>query len=115
MTGSRYLAGDDYLIRGQTALERQLCRLEGRDDHAVVDDLVRRTTEGLVSVLLHLGHDQLLVERAAVDANSDRPSVVAGDCTNGGKLFVAPVSGSHVAGVDSILVQRRGAGRISSE
>ncbi len=64
-----------------------------------------------VGVLLHLGHDELLVEGAAIDADADRPAVFHGDLANGCELFVAPSSRAHVAGVDAVLVECLRAGR----
>ena len=54
-------------------------------------------------------HDQLLVERAAVDADAHRLAVVDRDLADGGELLVAPLAGADVAGIDAVLVERRGA------
>ena len=59
-----------------------------------------------VGVLLHLRDDQLLVERAAVDADADRLAVIAGDFADGRELLVAPLAGADVAGIDAVLVER---------
>ena len=70
------LAGDDDLVLAQARLERELGRLEGGEDHAFVDDFLGRVPEVLVRVLLHLLHDELLVQGAAVDADADGLAVV---------------------------------------
>ena len=62
-----------------------------------------------VGVLLHLAHDQLLIERAAVDADAHGLAVVAGDRADGGELLVAALAGADVAGIDAVLVERAGA------
>ena len=43
------------------------------------------------------GDDELLVERAAVDADAHRLAVVARDLADGGELLVAPAAGADVA------------------
>ena len=102
----RHFARDDDLVTGQSALERQLGRLQGREHHALVDDVVRVTTEPAVGVLLHLRHDQFLVQRAAVDADAYRLAVIDGHLADGGELLVAALAGADVAGVDAVLVER---------
>ena len=50
-------------------------------------------------------HDQLLIQRAAIDADAHRLAVVARDFANGGELFVAALAGADVAGIDAVLVE----------
>ena len=85
-----------------------------RQDHALVDDLLG-VAEIAVGVLLHLGEDELLVERAAVDADADGLALVPRHGADRRKLLVAPSSGPDVARIDAMLVERLGAGRIASE
>ena len=63
--------------------------------------------EVAVGVLLHLRDDELLVERAAVDADAHRLAVVDGDLADRRELLVAPPAGADVARVDAVLVERR--------
>ena len=72
----RDLAGDDDLVLAQPRLERELGRLQRGEDHALVDDLLGGLAEVAVGVLLHLLHDELLVQGAAVDADAHGLPVV---------------------------------------
>ena len=85
---------------------REFGGLHRRQHHALADDVVRFLAEVAVGVLLHLRHDQLLVEGAAVDADADGLAVVDRDLADGGELFVAPLAGADVAGIDPVLVER---------
>ena len=98
-------AGNNDLVVAQAALERQLGRFDRGVHHAVVDDLFGVEAEVAVGVLLHLAHDQLLIERAAIDADAHRLAVVHGDFADRGELLVAPRSRAHVAGIDAVLVE----------
>ena len=62
-----------------------------------------------LGVLLHLRHDELLVQRAAVDADANRLAVIRGDAADRRELLVPPVTRADVARVDPVLVERRGA------
>ena len=73
---ARDLARDDDLVLSQSALERKVRRLQRREHHALVDDVLRRLAVVAIGVLLHLRHHQLLVEGAAVDADAHRLAVV---------------------------------------
>ena len=115
MRRPRNLAGDDDLVPAQAALERQLGGLQRRQHHAVVDDLFRRLAEVLVGVLLHLGHDQLLIERAAVDADAHRLLILDRDRADHRELLVAPLARADVARVDAVLVERLRGVRIAGE
>ena len=48
--------------------------------------------EIFVGVLLHFVHDELLIERAAIDADAHGLAVVARDFADGGKLLVAALA-----------------------
>ena len=102
----RNFAGNDDLVVAQAALERQFGRFDRGLHHAVVDDLFGVEAEVAVGVLLHLAHHQLLIERAAIDADAHRLAVVHGDFADRCELLVAPRSRAHVAGIDAVLVQR---------
>ena len=67
---SRDLARDDDLIRPETAFESHFCGLESGDEHAIVQNLFRGLAQIPIGVLLHLAHDQFLVERTAVDTDA---------------------------------------------
>ncbi len=111
----RRLARDDDLVLPQARLDGQLGRLQGREHHALVDDLFRGPAEVAVGVLLHLRQDELLVERAAVDADADGLAVVARDGADGRELLVTAPAGADVAGIDAVLVERPGAIGIAGE
>ncbi len=58
-----------------------------------------------VGIFLHLAHDQLLIERAAIDADAHGLGVIAGDGADGGELLVAALAGADVAGIDAVFVE----------
>ena len=99
------LAGDDDLIFAQAALQGELGGFHGGEDHALVDDLFGGEAEIAVGILLHLAHDQFLIERAAIDADAHGLAVIAGDSADRGELFVAALAGADVAGIDAVLVE----------
>ena len=88
-------------------LDRELGGLQRRQHHALVDDVVGRPAEMAIGVLLHLRHDQLLIEGAAIDADAHRACIVHRDLADGGELLVAAPAGADVARVDAVLVERR--------
>ena len=103
---ARSLAGNDDLIVPQAAFERQFRRLQRGEHHAIVDNFFGLFAEIFVGVLLHFVHDELLIERAAIDADAHGLSIVARDFADRGKLFVAALARTHVAWIDAVLVQR---------
>src|SRR5439155_290881 len=78
----RRLARDDDLILAEAAVDRDRGPLEARQHQAFVDDLLGGFPEIAVGVLLHLCDDELLVEGAAVHADSD-PLIVIDWTTTG--------------------------------
>ena len=100
------LARDDDLIAAQTAVDGQRRRFDRRENHAVVDDLLRRLAEIAIGVFLHPCDDELLVERSAVDADTHRLSTIHGHLADGGELLVTPPAGADIARVDTVLVER---------
>ena len=63
-------------------------------------------------VLVHQAGQQILVQRTPVDANADRLLPAKGRVDDGGELAVLLVLEADVAGIDPILVERLGGGRI---
>jgi hypothetical protein len=102
-------AGNDDLIFAQAAGESEFGGLNRRENHTFVDDFLGSAAEVAVGVLLHFLHDQLLIERAAIDADADRFAVVDGDFADGGELFVAARAFADVAGIDAVFVEGFGA------
>ena len=96
-------------------LERQLRRLDRREHHALVDDLLRGLAEIAVGVLLHLRHDELLVEGAAVDADAHGCAVVDRHLADRRELLVTPRAGTDVARVDPVFVERARAVGVAGE
>src|SRR3989442_3172534 len=103
---TRDFARDDDLVLPQPRLDRQLGGLHRRDHHALVEDVLRRPPERAIGVLLHLRDDELLVQRAAVDADAYRPVVIDRDLADGGELFVAAAPRPDVTRIDAVLVER---------
>ena len=67
-----------------------------------------------VGVLLHLRHDELLVQGAAIDADAHRFAVVGRHLADRRELLIAPLAGADVARVDAVLVERARARRDTS-
>ena len=63
-----------------------------------------------IGVFLHLGHDELLIEGAAVDPDADRLVSIACNPADRRELFVAAPAGSDISRVDAVFVERFGAG-----
>ncbi len=99
----------------QTRFERELGGFQRREHHAIIDNFLGFLPEILVRVLLHFPHDQLLIERAAIDANAHRLSVIASDFADGGKLLVAALTRAHISRIDAVFIQRDSAVRIFRE
>ena len=70
---------------------------------------------GRSRVLVHQLGEQFLIERAPVGADADRLVVLVGDLDDVGELGVALVLEADIAGIDAVLVERLGAGRIVGE
>ena len=111
----RQLARDDDLIRPEPGLHGEFGRLHRRQHHAFADDVVRLLAEVAVGVLLHLRHDQLLVEGAAVDADAHGLAVFDGHLADGRELFITALAGADVAGIDAVLVERARRAWVSRE
>ncbi len=109
LLGPGGLAGEDDLVLPQPAGEGELRRLERGEHHALGDDLLGSLPQVPVRILLHLGNDELLVQRSRVDADAHRFALVHGDLADGGKLFVPARAVPHVARIDAVLVQSFGA------
>ena len=102
---ARHLAGNDDLVLPESRLDRKLGRFDGRDHHALVQDLFGAAAETAGCVLLHLRHDQLLIERAAVHPDAHRPVVIDGHPADGGEPFITARAGPDVARVDAVFVE----------
>ncbi len=103
---ARNFAGDDDLVLAQAALEREFGGFQRGEHHALVDDFLGSFAEVAVGILLHLAHDEFLIERAAIHADANRFAIVARDFADGGELFVAALAVAHIAGIDAVLVER---------
>ncbi len=111
----RRLARDDDLVLAQAAVLGEVGGLDGRNHHALVDDVRRRLAQAAVGVLLHLCDDQLLVERAAVHADAHGLAMIPRDPADRGELLVAAPAGADVAGVDAVLVECLGTSGVTGE
>ena len=90
---------------------------ESSADCTIASCITARASSGVgrLRVLVHQARQQLLVERAPVDADAHRLVVLERQLDDGGELRVALVLEADVAGVDAVLVERLGAGRILGE
>ena len=101
------------------ALEPDLLRPPRRQkrgpDHRLARD--RAGLEGLRArrVLVHEGRQELLIERTPVGADAHRLAVADRNFDNLAELQVALVLEANIAGIDTIFVERFGAGRMFGE
>ena len=106
---ARNFAGNDDLVFAQAAFERELGGLDRGEHHALVDNFFGSLTEVAVGILLHLAHDEFLIERPAIHADADGLAVVARNIADGGELLVAALAVADVAGIDAVFIERAGA------
>src|SRR3984893_897335 len=74
--------------------------------------LARAGGGGRARVLVHQAGQQLLVERAPIGADAHRLAVLDRGLDNGAELPILLLLEADIAGIDAILVERFGAGRI---
>ena len=70
-----------------------------------MEDFLRGLAQILIRILLHLPHDQFLVERATVDTDAHRLVMIDGYLTEGREILVPALATAHIARVDAELVQ----------
>ena len=70
---------------------------------------------GARRVLVHQAGQELLVERAPIDADPDGLRVLDRHLDDGAELPVALLAEADIAGIDAVLVERLGAGRMIGE
>ena len=106
------LAGEDDAVVAQAQFLGAAGAVQRRFDEGVVVDPFQR--QGIVTarVLVQLARQQLLVQRAPVDADAHRLVVAAGELDHLRELLVAPIAATHIAGIDAVLGQGLGAGRM---
>ncbi len=61
-----------------------------------------------VGILLHLAHDEFLIERAAIDADAHGLAIVTSYAANRGELLIAAFAGANIAWIDAVFVQSTG-------
>ena len=115
VAGPRGLARNDDLVVTEAGFEGEFGRFQGGNDHALVDDFFRLFAEIFVGIFLHLAHDELLIEGAAVHADANGLAVITRDFADGGELFIPTLAGADVARIDAVFIERFGAFRIFGE
>ena len=91
------------------------CAVQRGTNHRFVHHRRRRFRRWQAGVLIHQPPRQFLIQTAPVHPNSHRLVVPTGDFDNGGELLVLLPAPPDVAGIDTVLVQHLGAGRILAE
>ena len=84
-------------------------------DHRLAHHCAGGERLGAGRVLVHQAREKLLVERAPIDADPDRLRVFDRHLDDGAELPVALLAEADVAGIDPVLVERLGAGRMVGE
>ena len=80
--------------------------------HGLARHLARVARGGRAGVLVHQAGQQLLVERAPIGADAHRLAVLDRGLDDGAELPILFLLEADIAGVDAILVERFGAGRV---
>jgi hypothetical protein len=65
-----------------------------------------------LGILVHQPGQELLVERAPIGADAHRLIVFERHLDDGGELLILLVLEADIAGIDAVLVERLGAGRV---
>ncbi len=86
-----------------------------REHDGVAHDLLRAQRLRARGILIHQPREQVLVEAAPVDADTDRLAVAAGHLDHLRELRVALAAAPDVAWVDAVLGQRLGAARVLAQ
>ncbi|MHC2672230.1 hypothetical protein ACVI1J_004393 [Bradyrhizobium diazoefficiens] len=111
----RDLCGEDDAVLGHAELfgarGREQCRLH----HGLARHRAHVARIGGRGVLVHQLGQQLLVERTPIGADADRLAVLVRDLDDVGELGVALVLEADIAGIDAVLGERLGTGRIGRE
>ena len=105
------LGAEDDPVVAQPGGFGQLGRTEGGGQHRLDHHVAGVARGRQAGVLVHQLGQQLLVERAPVDADADRLALLDRDADDGLEVLVVPL-GAHVAGVDAVLVEGRRHGRV---
>ena len=115
VAGPRGLARNDDLVVTEAGFEGEFGRFQGGNDHALVDDFFRLFAEIFVGIFLHLAHDELLIEGAAVHADADGLAVITRYFANSGELFIAALACANVTRINAVFVELPGAFGIFGE
>ena len=115
VAGPRGLARNDDLVVTEAGFEGEFGRFQGGNDHALVDDFFRLFAEIFVGIFLHLAHDELLIEGAAVHADANGLAVITRDFADGGELFIAALACANVTRINAVFVELPGAFGIFGE
>ena len=89
----------------QAAFESQFGRFDAGEHHAIVDDLFGVEAQVAVGVLLHLAHDEFLVERTAIHADADGLAVIDAPLCRSSRTARRGGSRAHISGIDAVLIE----------
>ena len=109
---ARDLAGQHDVVAVEANLFGPARGIQCRGDQRFVHHLPGIPGLGTLRVVVHQTRQQVLVQAAPVDADADRLVPAGGNLDHLGKLPVTLVTATDVAGVDAVLGQRLGAGRV---
>ena len=102
----RHLRREDDAVGCEPQLLGALSRDERRLHDRLVHDGARILWRIALRVLVHQARQQLLIERAPVDADAHRLCVPQRDVDDGAELPVLLLLEADVAGIDAVLVER---------
>ncbi len=111
----RHLGGQNDAVATEPDLLGALSREQGRLHHRFARHRARVDRIGRARILVHQVRQQLLVERAPIGADAHRLVVLDRRFDNGAELAILLFLEADIAGIDAILVERLGAGRMIGE
>ncbi len=103
------------LSRGRPISSARAPEMQRGLHHRLARDRARVLRVGRGGVLVHQLGQKLLIERAPVRADAHRLVVLDRHLDDRGKLRVLLLAEADVAGIDAVLVERLGAGRVIGE
>ena len=89
--------------RGRPEFDGAVRALDGRGDHGLAHDFLRRQRLGARIVGVHHARQQFLVEAAPVHADANWLGVLAGELDHFGELRIALAAAADVSGIDAVL------------
>ena len=109
------LGGEDDHVVAEAVAFGGSCGLKCAGDHGFNHDVARGQRLGALAVRVHHAGEQALIERTPVDADADGLLIFDGALDHGAEVVVVFAADGHVAGIDTVLGECAGGGRVFLE